>query len=126
MAQPNLVIVIDDEDAIRSVIGRMLERIGFRAQTAGNGPDGITLFHASADEVLCVLVDQNMPHMSGEATVRELRALRPDARVVLMSGQSSEDIAERYQALGLTGFLQKPFNLNDLRATVQAIAQSLA
>ena len=126
MAQPNLVIVIDVEDAIRSVTRRMLERIGFRAKTACSGAEGVLLFHANADDVLCVLVDQNMPHMSGEATVRELRALRPDARVVLMSGQSGEDIAERYQALQLTGFLQKPFNLTDLRAAVQSIAQSLA
>ncbi|KPV48788.1 hypothetical protein SE17_36175 [Kouleothrix aurantiaca] len=125
MAQPNLVIVIDDEDAVRSVTGRMLERVGFRAKTAGNGLEGISLFSAHAEDVLCVLVDQNMPHMSGEATVRELRALRPDARVVLMSGQSSEDITEQYQTLQLTGFLQKPFNLTDLRATVESIAQSL-
>ena len=125
MTEPNLIIVIDDEDAIRSVTGRMLERMGFRAQMAGNGPDGIALFAANADDVLCVLVDQNMPHMSGEATTRELRALRPGGRVVLMSGQSAEDLAERYRDLQFTSFLQKPFNLNDLRATVEAVAQSL-
>ena len=124
-AKPRLILVVDDEDIIRSVTTRMLERMGFRTLMSGDGQGGVELFAAHADDMLCVLLDLTMPHMSGEATLQALRAVRPDARGVLMSGYAAEEMAQRYAHLQPTGFLQKPFNLAGLRETVEAIANAL-
>ncbi|HNP84726.1 MAG TPA: response regulator [Kouleothrix sp.] len=122
---PTLVLIIDDEDAIRAVMGRMIERMGFRTLMASGGAAGIQLLTAHRDEILCVLLDLTMPGMSGEAVLAHLRQVRPDVRVVLMSGHSMEDMAQRYAHLQPTAFLQKPFNLTTLRGTLDAIVASL-
>ncbi|MFN8478613.1 MAG: response regulator [Kouleothrix sp.] len=122
---PTLVLIIDDEDAIRAVMGRMIERMGFRTLMASGGAAGIQLLTAHRDEILCVLLDLTMPGMSGEAVLAHLRQVRPDVRVVLMSGHSMEDMAQRYAHLQPTAFLQKPFNLTTLRGTLDAIVTSL-
>ncbi|MBS1965116.1 MAG: response regulator [Chloroflexi bacterium SZAS-1] len=122
---PTLVLIIEDEDAIRAVMGRMIERMGFRTLMASGGAAGIQLLTAHRDEILCVLLDLTMPGMSGEAVLAHLRQVRPDVRVVLMSGHSMEDMAQRYAHLQPTAFLQKPFNLTTLRGTLDAIVTSL-
>ena len=122
---PTLVLIIDDEDAIRAVMGRMIERMGFRTLMASGGAAGIQLLTAHRDEILCVLLDLTMPGMSGEAVLAHLRQVRPDVRVVLMSGHSMEDMAQRYAHLQPTALLQKPFNLTTLRGTLDAIVTSL-
>lgn len=122
---PTLVLIIEDEDAIRAVMGRMIERMGFRTLMASGGAAGIQLLTAHRDEILCVLLDLTMPGMSGEAVLAHLRQVRPDVRVVLMSGHSMEDMAQRYAHLQPTAFLQKPFNLTTLRGTLDAIVASL-
>lgn len=120
-----LVLVIDDEDAIRTVTSRMIERMGFRTLMASGGAAGIQLLTAHSNEILCVLLDLTMPGMSGEVVLGQLRQVQPGVRVVLMSGHSIEDMAQRYAHLQPTAFLQKPFNLITLRGTLDAIVASL-
>jgi PAS domain S-box-containing protein len=115
-----IVLVVDDEASVRQVIGRMLQRDGFTVLEAGDGLAGLELFRVHAQEISCVLLDMTMPHMSGERTAREIRDLRPGARVVLMSGYSAQEITTRFGGREPIAFLHKPFSPAELRAVIAA------
>jgi CheY-like chemotaxis protein len=76
-----LLLVIDDEEGVRSVAARMLERSGYRVITAADGRAGVDLFRDHADSIAAVLLDLTMPHLDGEQTMRAIQAIRPDALV---------------------------------------------
>jgi len=109
------VLVIDDEESVRLVAGRMLKAIGFEVLTAADGVDGLAVYRAHAEEICAVLLDLTMPRMDGEETFRELRELRADACVVLMIGFNEQEAGARFVGKGLAGFLQKPFTPDELR-----------
>jgi CheY-like chemotaxis protein len=113
------VLVIDDEAGVRHVARAMLESAGFEVLTAADGREGLDLFDRHRDETSLVLLDLTMPHLDGEETFRRLRERRPDLPVVLSSGLGEQDMTERFAGLGLTGFIQKPYGLDELVLTVR-------
>ena len=115
------VLVVDDEDTVRLTAARMLQSLGFTVITATNGREGVECFRAGAGEIRAVLLDLTMPHLDGEGAFRELRILRPDVPVLLMSGFNEQEAINRFIGQGLAGFLQKPFRLEGLRARLKEI-----
>jgi CheY-like chemotaxis protein len=103
------VLVVDDDEGVRSLVSETLSRIGVDVVTACNGLEGVALFRSHADTIDGVLLDRTMPGLTGERAFAEIRRIRPDARIVLVSGYSQERAVERLQDEGLVGFLQKPF-----------------
>ena len=114
-------LVVDDEETVRVTTARMLEALGFSVQLADNGRTGVEKFSAAPGEFSLVVLDLTMPHMDGEEAFREIIDVRPDARVLLMSGFNEQDAISRFTGKRLAGFLQKPFTLSDLRAKLQQI-----
>jgi PAS domain S-box-containing protein len=110
----NRVLVVDDEEMIRGVTIAMLEELGFEALAAASGEEALTLFCRESGNIDVVLLDQVMPDMDGVSVFKELRRIRPDIKVLLASGFSRQEVAERFSGLGLNGFLQKPYTLNIL------------
>jgi PAS domain S-box-containing protein len=117
----SLLLVIDDEESVRAVITRILERAGFRVLSAADGRAGLALFHEHADSIAGVLLDLTMPQMNGEDALQAIHQVRPDARVVIMSGYDEQALTERFAPLHPAGFLQKPFNLRTLEEKVQQL-----
>jgi nitrogen-specific signal transduction histidine kinase len=115
------VLLVDDEEPVRIVAGRMLERCGFGVLHARDGREALELFRAHAAEIVCVLLDLAMPRMDGEETFRELRRIQPDVRVVLASGYSDEEVAQRFQSSGLAGLIEKPYRLEALGAKLRHV-----
>jgi DNA-binding NtrC family response regulator len=113
------VLVVDDDETVRNVARTMLERRGYSVMLAVDGRDGLAWFEREHDRISLVLLDLTMPHMSGEEAFRAMRAVRPDVRVVLMSGFSGQELSERYAQEGLAGFIQKPFRMDDLDAALR-------
>ena len=107
-----LVLVVDDEESVRTLTMRMLESFQFHVITACDGRDGLDKFHAHADAITAVLLDVTMPTMSGLQVLERIRGVRPDVPVILMSGYMRE--GELRTLNGATDFLQKPFKLEDL------------
>ena len=87
--------------------------------TAGDGKEGTQVFREHAGVIQVVLLDMTMPRMDGGETFQAIRALRPDARVILMSGYSEQEAVNRFARDGIAGFLQKPFGLSDLVEVVK-------
>jgi CheY-like chemotaxis protein len=115
------VLVVDDEETVRVTTARMLEASGFTTTLADNGRTGVEEFTATPDDYSLVVLDLTMPHMDGDEAFRAIRAIRPDARVLLMSGFNEQEATARFTGKGLAGFLQKPFTMPALREKLQEI-----
>ena len=108
------MLVIDDDEAVRSVTRRVLRMLGFEVIDAENGRAGLLTFAARRDEVRVVILDMTMPEMTGEETFYQLKKLRADVRVLLTSGYNEQEATRKFGGQGLVGFLQKPFTVSQL------------
>jgi len=115
------VLLVDDEETVRSLGKVMLERLGFRAMTAGDGHEALELFRNHKDEIVCVILDLTMPRMDGAETFRELRRLRPDVRVIMSSGYNEQEVSQQFVGKGLAGFIQKPYQLKTMAEKIREV-----
>jgi DNA-binding NtrC family response regulator len=99
---------------IREVTVAMLHELGYESLTAADGREALRIFREQGEKIGLVLLDQIMPGMDGVQVFKELRFIRPDITVLLASGYSELEMAERFKGLGLSGFIQKPYNLEQL------------
>lgn len=118
-----LVLVIDDEEAVREAVKDILEFEGIAVITAVDGSAGITLFQAHQAEIDLVLLDLSMPGLGGADTFQKLRQIDPAVRVILSSGYDEAEVLRHLGKQGLAGFLQKPYNMHYL---VQKMREYLA
>lgn len=115
------ILVIDDEEVVRNVTRQMLKRFGYTPLMASDGVEGMKLFKANKDEIVCVLLDMTMPNMSGDETFMKIKEIKPDATVLLMSGYSEQEANTRFQGKGLAGFMQKPYTPQDLQEKISSV-----
>jgi two-component system cell cycle sensor histidine kinase/response regulator CckA len=115
------LLVVDDDETIRSLARRALERAGLQVLTAADGREGVELFRKFADVIDVVLLDMTMPGLNGEEAFREIRLCRPHVRVILSSGYTESEATSRFAGKGLAGFIQKPYRQSDLIAKVAEI-----
>ncbi len=115
------ILIVDDEEAVRSIGRRMLERLGFTVFTANNGLEALECLREHRDEITCVLLDLTMPQMDGEEAFREMRRTSPDITVLLCSGYNEQDATQRFVGKGLAGFLQKPFTMRGLKRALMEV-----
>jgi CheY-like chemotaxis protein len=105
-------LVSDDDEDIRDFIAFVLERAGHEVTVTGNGADALA--RATEDDYDLILLDHHMPRMTGLEVAERLRITRPEARVLLMSGD--QDVGHRHPH-----FLSKPFNRLELTDAVGAL-----
>ena len=86
-----LILVIDDENAIREIAKETLSAFGYRAIIASDGAEAMAVFAAHKNEVKVVITDMMMPYMDGPATIRALRRLDPKVKIIATSGLKAED-----------------------------------
>jgi PAS domain S-box-containing protein len=119
------ILLVDDEDTVRTVGRRMLEKFGYEVVEASDGRQALDYLGKSNDKVDCILLDLMMPHMGGEEAFRALTKNHPDTPVLITSGYSEQEIEDRFSGRVLSGFIQKPFRIAVLRDKVgRAIAGS--
>ena len=114
------VLLIDDEETVRSIGSEMLKELGFTVITADDGREGVAAFRNNPD-IIFIIMDLTMPHMDGEQCFRELRRIKPDVRVIMSSGYSEHEVTQKFAGKGLAGFIQKPYKLSLLREAIQKI-----
>ena len=112
------VLVVDDEEHVRSVAALMLEEAGYRTMLASDGQEGVDMLRRHVDEIDCVLLDMTMPRMAGDEAFVEMRRIKPDIRVVLSSGYNRQTATQYFTGKGLAGFVQKPYMPDTLLAAV--------
>jgi len=115
------ILVVDDEEAIRNLAIKILQRGGYDVVVAADGLEAIDQLRAHGDEITCVLLDMTMPRMSGEEAFSELRRIRPDLKVVLTSGHNEQTATQRFTGRDLAGFIQKPYLPQSLLAKLAEV-----
>jgi signal transduction histidine kinase/CheY-like chemotaxis protein len=111
-------LLVDDDVNVRDVARIMLTQLGFEVHVAHDGQEARRLFQKHHATLQLVLLDLVMPGVRGDAVLAELRELNGSVPVLLMSGYSAEQINQRLEGRGATGFVQKPFTFEELRAAV--------
>jgi PAS domain S-box-containing protein len=113
------ILLADDEDGVLDVARRMLERMDLSVIVAADGREAVDIYRSRHGEIDCVILDLAMPHMDGQEAFRELRSIRPDARVVVSSGYDHQEVTDRFVGEGLAGFIQKPYKFDALAETMR-------
>jgi len=108
------VLVVDDEDAMRSVVVDALDRAGLATLEARDGVEALDLYQYHRDAIRLVILDLTMPNLDGEETCREFRRRGSRMPIVLTSGFDEAEVRDRLRGLEVAGFIQKPFGLGAL------------
>ncbi len=116
-----IVLFADDEDTVLAVGRNMLEHLGFTVLSAEDGLKAVDLFRRNAKDIVLVILDLTMPHLSGDEVYREIRRIRNDVPVIISSGFSRKDVMPRFAGKHLAGFLQKPYRIQDLSALIKSV-----
>jgi CheY-like chemotaxis protein len=118
--QPRTILVVDDEPEIRKLATAMLTRSGYRVLTADSGENAVRLFRNNPGVDL-LLTDVVSPGMSGPMIADQIAALRPDIKVVFMSGYDSTQVVQRYVVEKGYSLLTKPFTMEQLATIVRDV-----
>lgn len=115
------VLLVDDETMIIDVSVQMLKRLGYEVLTAHNGRQAIEIFQQNHEKIAIVVLDLIMPGMGGGEVYERLKEIDSDVKVLLSSGYSINGQAAEILNHGCDGFIQKPFNLNELSYKLREI-----
>jgi PAS domain S-box-containing protein len=116
------ILLVDDEAPVLEVGGMMLENVGFRVRTATDGREALEIFRKYKGEFVGVVLDLMMPNMDGEETLRELRRIQDDVKIVLSSGYHEQDVTKRLAGTSFAGFVKKPYTAD---ALIRQLRQAL-
>jgi len=115
------VLLVDDEDGIRLVAGRLLNQLGYQVLSAASGLQALEIYRRERDRIDLVILDMLMPGMRGAETFQKLQGIDPGVRVLLSSGYSLDGEAQQVMGGGARGFIQKPYRLAALSHKVAEI-----
>jgi PAS domain S-box-containing protein len=115
------ILVVEDEDAVRSMVREALEARGYRVLVARNGVEALDLAGRYGDYIDLLISDVIMPQMNGAELAQRLARLRPGLRVLFVSGYTDDAVIRLGVLEKRTAFLQKPFSLDLLARTVREV-----
>jgi CheY-like chemotaxis protein len=118
-AEPVSVLVVEDEEVVRSLVVQALEGEGYRALVANDGQDALSL--ATENHVDLLLTDLTMPKLGGRQLAEQLRVANPDLKVLYMSGYAEGGILSDGVLPPATAFLSKPFTFAELAEKVRSL-----
>jgi CheY-like chemotaxis protein len=113
-----LVLVVDDEEAIRKIARRTLERFGYRVLLAANGVEALSVYAKHRRDIAVVLTDMAMPVMDGAALILALLRIDPGVRIIGSSGLASNDGLGDVVDGPVRHFISKPYTVDTLLQTL--------
>ena len=120
-ARPPSLLLVDDDEPVRASLLALLLARGVRVVAAADGQAAIDLFLERAEDIDAVVLDQNMPAMNGNSVLRELRAIRPDIKVVISSGDPLNLWDTQLDECNRLAFAQKALGPQELIAQLQRL-----
>ena len=120
------LLIVDDEEALRTLLTSALTRKGYRIGTAATGLEGMEVISDSTRELHGVILDLNMPGATGLEVLKLIRIARPSLKVLVVSGHITPQARQEFEQLGHRDFLQKPYNLGDLGRKLRNLLDSRA
>jgi PAS domain S-box-containing protein len=118
------ILIIDDDINILANLKDILAELGYGVHSASGGLDGINIFRENFNIIDLVIVDMIMPDISGLETIIFLKDIRPDIKIVVSSGFNNEETTGRLSNLGISGFIQKPFRIDELSRLLHSLLRT--
>ncbi len=116
------ILVMDDEDLIRELCGKILEKLGYEVEYAEEGLEALDLYKKakeSAKPFDAVIMDLTIPGgMGGKKAVRKVLEIDPEAKVIVTSGYSNDPVLAEYKKYGFSGIITKPFKIKEISEAV--------
>ncbi|MCG8571501.1 MAG: response regulator [Spirochaetes bacterium] len=119
-----LALVVDDDRAMQNITRNILQELGYKVIIATNGEEGVSVYQEKYQTIKFVILDMTMPKLSGKEAYLEMKKINPDVLVLLISGFKLDDRVQKVLSLGINGFLQKPFSLEQLENKLDEILES--
>jgi DNA-binding NtrC family response regulator len=123
MAEKNRILVVDDEDALRTVLSAELEGEGYRVSSAGDGAEAINILRGQSFDL--ILLDIKMPNVDGFEVLKFVKESQPATKVIMLTGFADLKNAIESKKLGAEDFVSKPYDLVDLLTTVERVLSGL-
>ena len=120
------ILAVEDETAVAQLLALVLGGPNCKVATASNAEKALAKIDAAKRPFDVVITDHRMPRVSGLELVRELRARKFGGKVVVLSGHLAEDNIKAYQQLGVNMLISKPFDVDELRKTIDVLANEAA
>jgi CheY-like chemotaxis protein len=118
------ILLIDDEEIILTVAEEMVKALGYNVIAAGKGTDAIEIYRNNQDNINMIVLDMIMPGFSGGEVFDQLRKINPQAKILLASGYTIDGEASVIMSRGCNGFIQKPFNIQELSKKISEVLSS--
>ena len=115
------VLVVDDEEVVRTVTREMLEKLGFQVVAAENGVSGLKMYAEMHSQIKLVLLDATMPDISGHEVLSQMKALDPTSRIILSSGYDEVNVGRKTPNDRFTRYLQKPYSPQELVGVLEEL-----
>ena len=117
----NIVLIVDDCRASRSVLNSIVDEFGLQSEHCDDGAEAIRYLAANAGAVAMVFLDIYMPQIDGISALGHLRGHYPNLPVVVVTGSGDADDEQSVMKLGSAGFISKPFSTEGIRNVIRGI-----
>ncbi len=120
-----LVLVMDDENVVRQLIGKLLEFLKYDVVLCSDGEEAVKVHKESFENKIffdLIIMDLSVPGgMDGIKALSKMREVEPEILAIITSGYSNDDVIDESKKAGFKGFLQKPFELNTLKELLNKV-----
>jgi CheY-like chemotaxis protein len=124
MGEGELILVADDEAAVREITKQILEAYGYKVLLAKDGTEAVVHYAEKSQEIRVVFIDMMMPFMDGAATIRALRNINPMVKIIATSGLATSGQAKEAAGLSVDSFLAKPYTAEALLGTLRKVLEA--
>ncbi len=115
------ILLVDDEEALRELGKRILERAGYTVLTATEGKDALRLYQSKGDSISLVILDLIMPEMGGKQCLEALIEIDPTVQILIASGFAANGRTKEALEAGAKGYLNKPYNVKEMLESVREV-----
>lgn len=119
--KPKTILIVDDEEYIRDLLKEILSGDKYTVLEAANGPQAIDIFSTQRASVDLVLLDVILPDMDGKEVYFQLKSIRPDIKIVIISGYSQTKVRQDLIEAGVEGYITKPFEISQVQQLIDGI-----
>jgi two-component system cell cycle sensor histidine kinase/response regulator CckA len=115
------ILIVEDEGDLRQVLELVLTSAGYKVVACADGEQALRLYSSRAVEIALVIADRGLPVLSGDEVFRRVRAINPQAKVILASGFIEPDLKSELLKAGVQDFIQKPYTLNEVLRKTRSV-----
>jgi nitrogen-specific signal transduction histidine kinase len=126
LAEQRTVLLVDDDEMVMDIGNQFLQRMGYKVLAASSGQQALDIIKQASDRIDCLLLDFTMPGMDGLETMQQVKKIWPDARIIISSGYTRQQIEDRFARISPPDdFIQKPFEMKTLKEKLDRVISRL-